>query len=444
MAAPDTLPSGEDHPTSSAKTRSSCDRCRMQKLRCVRGQGKTSCERCLRLKTRCRFSPRTMRTARQVQGQPVSRLHIHDCIPAATTSTFTRAPDLDLLGTDVTDSRWLFPSSGTTDIAVDAAGTDVFGDLTNITPLGYSGFTDLQLASAQDKTNGNASSPWLPETWLLGTNNGGGTSTFSLARSLAELNVKICECAARLPFEKNKLGASSEGVAGHPVPEAQKPIRFVFDELFSLTSEFNSIIESLCTPGYHGNSTVSSMSLELPDLMKYQECTSHSQPSSQAYHQPVPGFPVAPLLVDEATMYMVTSCHCRLTGIYTSIFEGIEACIKHSIRPQTSSSWAIVLPQLQVSSLALPLVQVDDKTPPTSATSTMYIMMVTMLSSQLWEKMAGIIRSGGRYLNMDNGTETSAPGIFSSGAAGPAWNLVMDKTTKLTESIASVQGLLGK
>lgn len=342
---------------------------------------------------------------------------------------------------------------------MDAAGSDIFSGLTDITPLGYSGVTDLQLTSAHDKANGHVFSPEVPEMCPYGTNNGGGTSPSSLARTLAELNVKIYECAARFPSEKHNSSARSKGFIGHPGPEAQKPIQFVFDELFSVTSAFTNILESLCTPG-HGINTSSSVSsstsLGLPDWMTYRDYSpSYSQEPSHADHHhsaPMPPALAPPSScslanVDEATMYMLTSCHCRLTEVYASVFEQIQACVKHSAIPQTDYRWTVVLPRLQVSSLALPPVQLDEKSRIDSrATLTMYIMMVTMLSSQLWEKMADVMRSAGRHVLVDSeGTETpaSAPASGISSAAGPAWRSAMEKTRKLTEDIASVQGLMG-
>jgi hypothetical protein len=43
------------------KTRSACDRCHQQKLRCIQTKGKMGCERCVRLEMECRYSPRERR-----------------------------------------------------------------------------------------------------------------------------------------------------------------------------------------------------------------------------------------------------------------------------------------------------------------------------------------------------------------------------------------------
>jgi hypothetical protein len=57
------LSPGNESSNPPGKTRSACNRCHSQKLKCVRKEEQVKCERCLRLKTACRFGPRTPRAS---------------------------------------------------------------------------------------------------------------------------------------------------------------------------------------------------------------------------------------------------------------------------------------------------------------------------------------------------------------------------------------------
>lgn len=57
------LSPGNEYSIPPGKTRSACNRCHSQKLKCVRKEEQVKCERCLRLKTACRFGPRTPRAS---------------------------------------------------------------------------------------------------------------------------------------------------------------------------------------------------------------------------------------------------------------------------------------------------------------------------------------------------------------------------------------------
>lgn len=50
-------------------TRSACNRCHSQKLRCVKKTNQKSCDRCSRLRTTCQFSPRVPRSSQKAQDQ---------------------------------------------------------------------------------------------------------------------------------------------------------------------------------------------------------------------------------------------------------------------------------------------------------------------------------------------------------------------------------------
>ena len=73
--ASEVLPDGGSNSQVLRKTRSSCDRCHAQKLRCTREKGTDICHRCLRLQIPCRFSPRNTRSSIASHQQPSKLSH---------------------------------------------------------------------------------------------------------------------------------------------------------------------------------------------------------------------------------------------------------------------------------------------------------------------------------------------------------------------------------
>ena len=209
------------------------------------------------------------------------------------------------------------------------------------------------------------------------------SASASASRTLANLNIRISDCAANFP------GLSDTAA----VPSA-KALHFVFDELFGLTAEFTTALQS-----------------------------TWGQSSPYA---------------DEAVLFLMAACHWRLAEVYASVFEKMQACIQHSSAPRAGTGgWTVVLPRLQIASLPLPLAQVDDKTPmPSKATAAMYMMLVTALSSQLWEHMADVLQAG-------RGTPMM-PSMSSSlsSLAATTWDAVTCSTRRLIQTITTVQSLL--
>jgi hypothetical protein len=98
------------------KTRSACNRCHAQKLKCVRkaGHDGISCERCLRLKTLCRFSPRAARSAVKLPKQVAVEMVSEDLLSMpAPMPMLTRLPDPSLARVHETD--WNLFLGGSTD-----------------------------------------------------------------------------------------------------------------------------------------------------------------------------------------------------------------------------------------------------------------------------------------------------------------------------------------
>jgi hypothetical protein len=52
--------------------------------------------------------------------------------------------------------------------------------------------------------------------------------------------------------------------------------------------------------------------------------------------------------LEEATVFMVISCHCRIAEIYEKVFAMKQACIKYSLVPERGEGWAVVLPRIEI------------------------------------------------------------------------------------------------
>jgi hypothetical protein len=109
---------GERSINAPRKTRSACNRCHAQKLKCVKKAGQSSsCERCLRLKTSCQFGPRVVRSSLKRPEPPAAEITLQDTnsMPGRT-SVATRNSDTTITG--VSEMEWLLSS----DESGDAAG----------------------------------------------------------------------------------------------------------------------------------------------------------------------------------------------------------------------------------------------------------------------------------------------------------------------------------
>jgi len=209
----------------------------------------------------------------------------------------------------------------------------------------------------------------------------------SPVKKLASLNVALHECSQNLP-SVNTSGEDQKTRLG-----SRKGTIFAIDELFRLTAEFIEVFKSLSHNTYESSTTFSSISsmntsqgqpLHLPHIwMQSDESASPAGPEP----------PTRPCsLIDEATMFMISSCHCRIIKIYESVFQMMQDCIAKSLRPHLGSDWAVILPRLQVGSIASSPVRVDIHTPiPSKASTEMYMLMITMLSSRLWEQIRDFI-----------------------------------------------------
>jgi hypothetical protein len=273
------------------------------------------------------------------------------------------------------------------------------------------------------------------------------TSPASTIRNLANLNIALYDCAAKLP-SMPEAGVNTAGIASHGRSSRKRTI-FAIDELFRLTSEFIDVIkypsrEACDTSTIPPTKDSKPSSTEALSLVAYNQHLSHAGPGVTAT-----GSGRSFSHVDEGTMLMIMSCHCRLTEIYLSIFQMMQACIEYSVAPQKEKNWAIVLPRLQVGSHAAPPMQVDANTSLSSTTSSMYMVMITMLSSQLCEKLADMMRVGDEEISGGGrGIHLRGQGVGrgDEGPVSPSQYLFMttvtDRTDRLRSTIDATKHLL--
>lgn len=318
-------------------------------------------------------------------------------------------------------------------------------ELGNIDLQGHSAPNDIYLSGFNENlarvTNGQPL-PGISDTYS-GTNDYGlndflGRCQSNVIYKLASLNVALYECAATLPF-KAEVGGNSTGVSGSEAHNSRNGTLFAIDEIFRLTSGFIEVMKALGLKECDTNATLPSMDLEQvsPRIVPPQVVHSpQTSSASQSIHKVDFGASSRILSqLDEATRLMVVSCHLRLTEIYVSIFQLIQGCIEHMPVPRTTRDWAVMLPQLQLGSISAPPMQVGIDTSISSATKSMYMLMVTIFSMQLWDQLADVMNSGADVST--DITSSSGRGVTDS-----MWDQVTHRTGRVSQIIGDTRHLL--
>lgn len=305
----------------------------------------------------------------------------------------------------------------------------------NVNSVAHDNSTDMDFTHVNENIIGyanNLPSPGMSASYMRIQNPLShacpGTSPVSAVRKLASLNVELYECAMKLP-----------SMARQAEPGSREATLFAIDELFCLTTGYIDVLQCFSPTRCETNISSSSLNPEQLPVQLTPSIISYS-PKFSHLGQPLEGTSVelrSGLFshVDEATMFMIVSYHCRLVEIYGSLFQMVQACIQHSLAPHKDKDWAVILPRLQVGSVVSPPVQVDIYTPLPPATASMYMLMITMVSSQLWQQLAGIIRNEGNL----SVVSTSAPSCSMSESMCV---VVTDKTECLLQSINATKILL--
>ncbi|KAI1421649.1 hypothetical protein F5Y12DRAFT_694961 [Xylaria sp. FL1777] len=450
---------------SRSKTRSACDRCHQQKLRCIKTRQQTTCERCARLAVECCYSPRERRIVRNgpfgrpFRTGPDAWSEPRDLAPAIA----PEKPDMQQSVTAVPGSvehDWIpFQNAAVgnaealgclnpdtiSPMQMDSARALVTGptrsgqltDLLNIHSLDHGDGAALDLiCNRQTPTlevrddctldlldfheiNDNAN----------GLSYGLGHPLNSTAGRLTSLSTALYECASKLPSIKASRAESGGTVNfAHATGSRTKgDTLLVLDEVFRATDEFINIMKYMC-PIIDPQ--------EIPTPPSYASTTEASLHLTHGMNTALLPF----FHFDEATMLLFLSCHYRLTDIYESIFQAIQRCIKgpHAASHPTAG---VILPQLQVGGfggVSSPALRVDFSGPPLPpATVSLYLGLTTTISSQMWAQIRDAMRREGRR----NGLRDRPP-MTHLEIADPAWDIAVKRTDDLTLTIETIRNSL--
>jgi hypothetical protein len=358
-------------------------------------------------------------------------------------------PSLELMYTELCT-----PMQGNSCIPQDICWPDLFSDSRGVSLRNLDSSNSSGLTTINDNVMEHQSSCTfpadIPDSYLTSTRTGehdnndrSSLAPKSFVRKLASLSIALHECSEKLPTMAI-IATECEIPPGHSndtMHGSRKITFFVIDELFRLTSEFIDVMKcfsvSECEIGTTPSSTDPGQagSESTMSLISYDEQTSHSsmQMTRNTISPPSRSFSH----MEEATMFMVVSCHCRITELYSSVFELMQACIEHKLPPRIDKHWAVILPNLQFGSVTTPPVQVDIDSPLSPSNSSMYMLMFTMLSSQLWEQLVEVMRAGCA------GEVSTSPGSLSrSTLVDMMWDRVTEKNKDLSQIIDSTRHLL--
>ncbi|OJI98827.1 hypothetical protein ASPVEDRAFT_38326 [Aspergillus versicolor CBS 583.65] len=198
------------------KTRSACDRCHGQKLRCILKPGHTRCERCLRLDTVCRFAPRAPRgsiKSRSLQSQKTPNPQ----------DVLSQLPSLDTGSGD-----------GALDVSLDSGPWSDIADMLNQDNI-------CQL----EPTINDQALLWSPDTRPSWESDVQTLQLPSLSTSttheLAGLSIALAELTANLPTMPEAASSNSSNCTS---TSARSEMPFILDDLFRLTTQFTDLIQT--------------------------------------------------------------------------------------------------------------------------------------------------------------------------------------------------------
>ncbi|RYC56885.1 hypothetical protein CHU98_g9328 [Xylaria longipes] len=470
-------------PSARSQTRSACNRCHQQKLRCIKTKEQASCERCARLKTECRYRPRGRRNVRNGLSDPGSGSCVEprSLAPAIVPAmpNMTGAPEeidydwFSFLNTDMnnaeefgyldSDLRLPLPTGLGRTFGTVACPSSGFAEPLSVRALEHHDGEVLDIVPFHQDTIGAVGSNHSPDSHspygLHGYHDkpsrGLGRPLSSTVGRLTSLSMALYECASKLPSIKITRDETA-GTAN--VPYAMGSSRregalLALDEIFRATNEFIDVMKSpypttscpeiLTTASM---STTSHLTQGVPTALppRVTPQVPVDQPAIfEGFHEAeisssIPPFPH----LDEATLLLCLSCHCQLVEIYKSVFHAMRRCLEGSNAAPPSRT-GIILPQLQVGGsggVSCPALRVDFNEPLLPpATVSMYMTLITMLSSQLWAQVADALRSG-RGRDYDN-SSNQAP-ILHLGVAGPTWGVAMERTDNMERTIELVKRML--
>ncbi|KAK5634786.1 hypothetical protein RRF57_010499 [Xylaria bambusicola] len=446
---------------SHGKTRSACNRCHQQKLRCVKTIEQSTCERCARLKIECRYSPRERRVGRSGQCRtgawpgprnlaPLPMPHTQQTIapiPGSNECSWLSCPNTAIENAEGLRKRLNqipvfcvvaltlrfcppgYPSSDARSLGMSTSQPYQLTEALGLYTLDHDGGPVIRMESNnQIMTSEVGDDCTLESLGINGQYNDGpscvlGYPLTSTAGRLTSLNMALYECASKLPsIEPRRVEPAGGAYNTHSISNNRRETAlFALDELFCATNEFISIMKSL-----YSTSTDS-------------EISNHSRraPTTEGSFQSTQGM-LYTASTDEATKLLFLSCHCRLADIYESIFKGIQRCLSGSYAA-THSIAGVILPQLQVGGFGgvnSPGMRVDSNGPSLPrATISMYLILTITLSSQLWAQIRCM-------MGMESSCRIQVPMTADPEVADPAWDTAKKRTNRLSRAIEVIQDAL--
>ena len=266
-------------------------------------------------------------------------------------------------------------------------------------------------------------------------------SSSSAVRDLANLNIALHDCATKLP-SMPEVGVFPPHISLREKQSARKVALFAIDELFGLTSEFIATMKRL---SFADPETDSAIDIDKADnhrtesgtpLLTFSQPLARSQPSARLSTNDQP-LPFSQL--DESTTLLIISCHSRLIETYVSLFRMMHACLEFNVVPQLEEGAVIILPRLQVGSFAAPSIEVRTGTMPSPGTTSMYMLIITILSTKLCEQLAEAMQMGPEK---DRRGEERGNGAAASDSRRGMWNTMNVGTDRLSREIDVTQRLL--
>ncbi|KAI0442155.1 hypothetical protein F4803DRAFT_386793 [Xylaria telfairii] len=458
------------NPPARSQTRSACNRCHRQKLRCIKTKGQTSCERCARLKTECHYRSRGRRGTRNDPSNPGPGTWVEPRILAPALGPaipdMAGVPEdiscdwLSFLNTGMSNSEELGYLNSDPRFSLQSGSGSIvpcqpraFNESQSIHSLNNHDGDTFEIVPIHQDTIGavrgshspNSYNPYgLYSGYHDNPSRGLGRPVTSTIGRLTSLSMALYECASKLPSIKTCQG----------VPSAMESSRrgralLALDEVFRATNEFINVMKNPYPPPETATPTLASYSspqmeptLYTPHVLSHQGFITEPtvQPAViESSHEPVVSAPMQPFQhLDEASVLLFLSCHCQLVEIYKCVFQAMRRCLEGTSAAPHSTA-GIILPQLQVGGcggISSPAVRVDFNGPLLPpATVSMYMSLITTLSSQLWAQVADALRKGG-------GCDASSNPTPYLGVAGPTWGVAMERTDNIEQTIELVKRML--
>ncbi|KAI0553485.1 hypothetical protein F4679DRAFT_473700 [Xylaria curta] len=431
-------------PVARSQTRSACSRCHQQKLRCIKTKEQVSCERCIRLKTECRYRPRGRRSVRNgpPNAEPGAWVKMRSLAPAtvpvlADISEVPKDIDCDwlsFLNTETNSEEHLgYLDSGPISALQTGSGEMLSpnscqfsqsAEASNIHRLDHDRDAFDIIPVHHDTTSVVGSIHPLDSHGLFIYHSTyrspeSGRLLTSIFGRLTDLSIALHDCAGKLPSIKTPHTESA-------VDSRREGALLALDEVFRVTNEFINVMKDPYST-QDQQEFITEPTLQLVNV--------------EAPHEPGISYNMQPFSqLDEATMLLFFSCHCRLVEIYSSVFQAMRQCLEGSNAAPRSRA-GVILPQLQVGGsggISSPALRVDFNGPLLPpATVSMYMTLITTLSSQLWAQVADNLRRGRSYGDSNN--EAHIPHL---GMAGPTWGLAMERTGNMERTIELVKRML--